>query len=48
VHRATETLATWSTTWQPYLPDMPTHTERIADYATWLSDSHRITGAFDT
>jgi hypothetical protein len=27
---------------------MPTHTERVADYATWLSDSHRITGAFDT
>jgi exodeoxyribonuclease V alpha subunit len=47
VNRATETLATWSTTWQPYLPDMPTSTERIARYATWPHNRQRIAEAFD-
>src|SRR5262249_12075351 len=47
VRRATETLASWSTEWQPYLPDMPTSTDRIAHYATWPPNQQRITEAFD-
>jgi thymidine kinase len=47
MRRATETLATWSLTWQPYLPDMPTGTERIAHYAIYRSDTRRISEAFD-
>jgi hypothetical protein len=47
VHRATETLAAWSLSWQPYLPEMPTGTERIAHFAIYSSDSPRITTAFD-
>ena len=31
---ATETLARWSITWQPYLPDMPSRTAAIARYAS--------------
>ena len=45
VNRATETLARWSTDWQPYLPEMPTSTDRIARFATWSSDGHRIVDA---
>ncbi|HEV7206125.1 MAG TPA: MobF family relaxase [Jatrophihabitans sp.] len=33
VNRAQEHLAAWSMTWQPYLPDMPTHSTTIARYA---------------
>jgi hypothetical protein len=47
VNRATETLARWSTRWQPYLADMPTSTASIARYATWPPNQHRITEAFD-
>jgi hypothetical protein len=48
VNRATETLASWSTSWQPYLPTMPTSTERIARYATWPHNRQRIVDAFAT
>jgi hypothetical protein len=47
VNRATEALAHWSTSWQPYLPDMPTSTTAIARYATRWQSEHRITDAFD-
>jgi hypothetical protein len=47
MHRATETLATWSTSWQPYLSDMPTGTTRIAHFALYASNGHWITDALD-
>lgn len=47
VNRATETLARWSITWQPYLPDMPTSTTAIARYASWPHDRNRVADAFD-
>jgi hypothetical protein len=47
VNRATETLARWSITWQPYLPDMPTSTTAIARYASWPHDGNRVADAFD-
>ena len=47
VNRATETLARWSITWQPYLPDMPTSTIAIARYASWPHDGNRVADAFD-
>ena len=47
VNRATETLATWSVSWQPYLPDMPTDSRRIAHYATWRHDRQQLLAAFD-
>ncbi len=47
VNRATEALAKWSTSWQPYLPDMPTSTTAIAYFATRWHDQQRITDAFD-
>ena len=48
VHRATEQLARWSLTWQPYLPDMPTGTERIATFAIYSADSPRISQAIES
>ena len=48
LNRATETLANWSITWQAYLPEMPTSTERIARYASWPHNRQRIAEAFDT
>jgi hypothetical protein len=47
VNRAVETLARWSTLWQPYLPDMPTSTTAIAHYATSWHNGDRITDSFD-
>jgi hypothetical protein len=47
VNRATETLARWSTSWQPYLPDMPTSTARIARFADGPDNRHRLVDAFD-
>jgi hypothetical protein len=47
VHRATETLARWSASWQPYLPDMPTSTDRIAYFAIYASNGHWISDALD-
>ena len=47
VNRASEALARWSTSWQPYLPDMPTSTDRIARFAAYSSDSHEVLDAFD-
>ena len=47
VNRATETLASWSVQWQPYLPDMPTDTQRIASYATWPQNRQQLLAAFD-
>jgi exodeoxyribonuclease V alpha subunit len=46
-HRATEALAHWSTSWQPYLPNMPTSTESIAHYAIYASGGRWIRDAFD-
>ncbi|MGH8860940.1 MAG: TrwC relaxase, partial [Jatrophihabitantaceae bacterium] len=46
VRRATEELARWSVRWQPYLPEMPTSTERVAHYATYPRDPSRILDAF--
>jgi hypothetical protein len=48
VHRATETLAAWSLAWQPYLPNMPTSTDRIANFAIYSSDPRWVTGALDS
>ena len=47
VNRATETLASWSVQWQPYLADMPTDTQRIAYYASWRQSRQRLLAAFD-
>jgi hypothetical protein len=47
VNRATEALARWSIAWQPYLPDMPTDTIRIARFADWADNPHRLHDAFD-
>jgi exodeoxyribonuclease V alpha subunit len=47
VNRATEDLARWSLTWQPYLPDMPTDTHGIALYAIWRDNPDRLDAAFD-
>ena len=40
--------AHWSTAWQPYLPDMPTSTERDRPLRQLATQPHRIAEAFDT
>jgi hypothetical protein len=47
VHRATETLAAWSASWQPYLPQMPTSTDRIAHFAIYASTGKRVADTLD-
>jgi exodeoxyribonuclease V alpha subunit len=47
VNRATEHLAHWSVTWQPYLPAMPTSSVQIAHYANWADNTPRLWAAFD-
>jgi exodeoxyribonuclease V alpha subunit len=48
VRHATEQLANWSATWQPYLPTMPTRAEDIAAFARWFDDAPQIHWLFDS
>jgi exodeoxyribonuclease V alpha subunit len=48
VRQATEHLAHWSATWQPYLPTMPTRTQDIAAFAHWFDNMPQIRGLFES
>jgi conjugative relaxase-like TrwC/TraI family protein len=46
VNRATEDLARWAVTWQPYLPAMPTRSDDIARFAARPDDPAGVADAF--